>query len=67
MTKPVEQMELHFEAKAHTAQRLPRRTRRISRARWWFQQMRRAVDDALDWTPAPPARPEQAQLTLATR
>jgi len=35
-----------------------------SRAAWWFQQMRRAVDSAVDWRPAPPARPEQTSLDL---
>ena len=41
------------------------RQRRVSRARWWFNQMRRVVDDAIAWTPAPAARPEQSQLPLA--
>jgi hypothetical protein len=35
-----------------------------SRATWWFQQMRRAVDSAVEWRPAPPARPEQGSLDL---
>ena len=35
-----------------------------SRAAWWFQQMRRAVDSAVEWRPAPPARPEQTTLDL---
>ena len=35
-----------------------------SRAAWWFQQMRRAVDGAVEWRPAPPARPEQTTLDL---
>jgi hypothetical protein len=36
-----------------------RRQRRHNRARWWFAQMRRAVDRALDWPAAPLPRPEQ--------
>ena len=31
-------------------------------SRWWFQQMRQIVDNAFDWQPAPPARPEQTWL-----
>jgi hypothetical protein len=41
------------------------RQRRVSRARWWFSQMRRVVDDAIEWTPAPAGRPEQRNLPLA--
>jgi len=37
-------------------------TRRLSRAQWWFAQMRRVVDHALDWQPSPPAPPEQIWL-----
>ena len=35
-----------------------------SRAAWWFHQMRRAVDSAVDWRPTPPPRPEQTTLDL---
>jgi hypothetical protein len=35
-----------------------------SRAAWWFHQMRRAVDSAIEWRPAPAARPEQRTLDL---
>jgi hypothetical protein len=48
------QLELGFKGAA-----IPRRQQKINRARWWFTQMRRAVDSALDWQPSPPARPEQ--------
>ena len=41
------------------------RQRRVSRARWWFSQMRRVVDEAIEWTPAPAIRPEQIHLPLA--
>jgi hypothetical protein len=37
--------------------------RRISRAQWWFAQMRAVVDCALDWKPAPPPRLEQIWLS----
>jgi hypothetical protein len=38
------------------------RQRRVSRARWWFSQMRRVVDEAIEWTPAPTTHPEQPSL-----
>jgi hypothetical protein len=41
------------------------RGRRRARARWWFEQMHAVVDRALDWSAAPPARPEQTCLSLA--
>jgi hypothetical protein len=37
-----------------------------SRAQWWFGQMRRVVDRALEWQPAPP-RPEQVWFTQTQR
>jgi len=40
------------------------RQRRVSRARWWFSQMRRVVDEAIEWTPAPTTHPEQPSLRL---
>jgi hypothetical protein len=40
------------------------RQRRITRARWWFSQMRRVVEEA---APAQSAEPEQASLPLAQR
>jgi len=30
-----------------------------ARARWWFERMRQAVDQAFDWQAAPAPRPEQ--------
>jgi hypothetical protein len=41
-----------------------RRQQLRSRAAWWFQQMRRAVDSAVEWRPTPQARPEQGSLDL---
>ncbi len=56
--KTNEQMELGIDkTRACTSTRRPQR--RQSRANWWFQQMREVVDKAVDWQPAPPARPEQ--------
>jgi len=44
-----------------------RRQRRLvnwARAKFWFGQMHRAVDAAVEWKPAPLPRPEQAILDL---
>ena len=59
------QLDLSFNG-ASACERSAWRRRQMlrSRAAWWFQQMRRAVDSAVDWRPAPPARPEQATLDL---
>jgi hypothetical protein len=59
------QLEMSFDASTSFSPRLRVRQRRQSRAQWWFAQMRRVVDQALDWKPAPPARPEQSYLRLA--
>jgi hypothetical protein len=58
-----EQLEMNFNG---TARNRPpfRALSRRSRAKWWFHQMRMAVDMALDWKPTPPARPEQTYLGL---
>jgi len=53
-----EQMELGF-GRARICPSAKRPQRRLSRANWWFQQMREVVDRAVDWQPVPPARPEQ--------
>lgn len=59
------QLELAFGSK--NRRRAKRSSQeRVSRAQWWFQQMRRAVNEALDWSATPPARPEQTWL-LPTR
>ncbi len=60
------QMELTLAAKPPAARRAVRRQRRLPSAHWWFDQMRKAVDEAMDWQPAPPARPAQTHLLLAT-
>jgi hypothetical protein len=43
----------------------PTQPRRTVRARWWFSQMRRVVDDAREWKPASTISPEQIHLPLA--
>jgi len=53
-----EQMELVL-GKTNRCNSARRPQRRLSRANWWFQQMREVVDKAIDWQPTPPARPEQ--------
>jgi hypothetical protein len=59
------QLDLGFSGAA-ACERAAWRRRQIlrSRAAWWFQQMRRAVDSAVQWRPSPPARPEQGTLDL---
>lgn len=59
-----DQLELQFNAPA-SLRPLPSRERRSSGARWWFQQMYRVVDRAIDWREARPSRPEQISLSLA--
>jgi len=58
------QLELSFNG-SESFHPVLRRHRRLTRARWWFDQMRLKVDQALDWTSAPPGRPEQVYLNLA--
>ncbi|MEO5802752.1 MAG: hypothetical protein ABIR24_04420 [Verrucomicrobiota bacterium] len=61
-----EQMELGFNGTI-VCRVTEHRQRRLSRAQWWFKQMRRAVDCALDWKPTPNARAEQVHLKLSPR
>lgn len=53
-----EQMELGYDG---VKLQVPptRRQSRTARAAWWFSQMRRVVDNAIDWQSAPEARAEQ--------
>jgi hypothetical protein len=44
--------------------RSPVRPCRAPRARWWFSQMRRVVDETTAWTPASAIRTEQIHLPL---
>jgi hypothetical protein len=64
MNNAKSQLELSFEAPALRHGNMNVRSRRLARARWWFQQMHATVDRALDWSETPAARPEQISLTL---
>lgn len=55
----INQLELGLDSAQRVTNSLNHRQRRVSRAQWWFTQMRRAVDTALVWQPAPQVRPEQ--------
>ena len=60
----IEQLELSLDgAKPVTAPR--QRESRRARAAWWFAQMRRLVNAAIDWNVAPQPRPAQAWLELS--
>jgi len=59
-----QQMEIDFAEPRIPCSRGHRQAR-LTRARWWFTQMRRVVDQAWDWNVGPPARPEQIYLELA--
>lgn len=59
-----QQLEIGFKAQARRRRQV-RRTSRLSRARWWFNQMRRVVDNAIEWRPAPSVPPQQIHLPLA--
>jgi len=50
-----EQLELGFAGVRHVK---PSKDR-ISRANWWFNQMREAVGRAIDWSAVTEPRPEQ--------
>ncbi|GDY20185.1 hypothetical protein LBMAG56_15300 [Verrucomicrobiota bacterium] len=59
------QMEFGIEGRPANNSVALRRGHRPHRARWWFAQMRAVVNTAMDWSPAPPARPEQVYLRLS--
>lgn len=50
MNMTTNQMELGLKAKEMRAAARQKQRRR-ERAQWWFSQMRRAVDTALEWKP----------------
>ena len=58
-------MELGFN-NGTVAVKLVNRRRSAPGANWWFAQMRRVVSLAMEWKPAPPARPEQVYLPLGS-
>ena len=53
-----QQMELGFDNMLSSGL-MAAQQRRANRASWWFERMRQIVDRAMDWEPAPLARPEQ--------
>lgn len=59
-----EQLEMGLEGNVKTNCR-PRGAQPQKRAQWWFNQMRVLVNRAVDWNPAPPARPEQIYFPLS--
>src|ERR1041385_7104468 len=61
-----EQLELGLSGAKLAANPAKKQTR-MTRAAWWFGQMRQIVDRAIDWQPAPAARPEQEWLGLSHR
>lgn len=65
-TAEINQMELTLNSRAVRLSRMARQKRR-QRAQWWFSQMRRVVDAAMEWRPSPSARPEQVYLTLTSK
>lgn len=62
-TNAMQQLELGLN-RTSPIRRHDRRERRAARAEWWFEQMHRVVDAAIDWRPTPPARPQQDYLRL---
>lgn len=65
-TRHTEQLELGFDGPAALSGPAGGE-RRLSRAQWWFRQMHRVVNEALDWRTVPPARTEQRWLPRLTR
>ena len=65
-TNEVRQMEFSLNGKSHRLARQARRQRR-ERAQWWFAQMRRVVDAAMEWRPETQGRPAQVYLELAAK
>jgi hypothetical protein len=61
------QLEMGLETSALQPCHRRIRPQRRNRAKWWFTQMRLLVNSATDWTPAPPARPEQIHLVLTRK
>jgi hypothetical protein len=53
-----QQMELGF-GNVGVCRSMNRPQHLQTRAQWWFERMRAAVDKAFDWQPAPQPRPEQ--------
>lgn len=58
-----QQMELQFNASIQSRPLGPRQ-KRLSRAHWWFNQMRQAVDRAFQVANESPPRSEQTPTAL---
>ncbi len=58
-----QQLEMSLEA-PKPCRRPYRSQQRRNRARWWFNQMRVVVENAIDWRNAPQPPPEQTYLSL---
>ncbi len=58
------QMELGLDAKTALRGAAARRQNRLQRAQWWFGQMRRVVNGAMDWPARSNGRPEQVYINL---
>ncbi len=66
--KPRTQVNEQMEMQLAGSQISPRRARRNTQARWWFEQMRQVVEQAQDWEEAPrfqAVAPVQIQLPAA--
>jgi hypothetical protein len=61
-----EQLELGFNG---TQSRIfgRRREQRVARAKWWFDKMRKTVENAMDWQDQTPLRSEQIWMPGASR
>ncbi len=57
-------MEMSFDGTVVLHRRIYRQ-RRLTRARWWFAQMRQVVDRAWDWQSASAGQPEQGEAPLS--
>ena len=58
------QQQFEINVKSPRANRISRRQLRLVRARWWFEQMRRAVEQAEDHVPNQVRMPQQHPLPL---
>ena len=61
-TNQTTQLELGFKSDRAADFAPQHREQRLHRAKWWFAQMRRVVNNARVWQPIPQARPEQTWL-----
>lgn len=59
-----QQLEISLTSRSRRGRRAVRPCR-VQRARWWFSQMRRVVDQAADWAPSSAVSTEQIHLPLA--